>query len=281
MQHLKQLVQQARNAETLTDQNIINLTREYLQVQILKAIYQSKYGRGLAFMGGTCLRICHDLRRYSEDLDFARDRVIPDYSLADLDHGILLFLTSHGFELDMTVNEDKTVQKSFFRFANVLEQFDLNLPKNQKIHIKMEIDTNPVPVSDDALQSYFVNKFDEIFPVLKHNEPTLFAGKISAILNRAYDKGRDYYDLIWYLKRGQTINLDYLNLNLQVAGGSPAFHTGQDVIAALDAKIRTADLGKIVQDIIRFLEDPDEKVWLEDYLAVFQQISSQWLHRIR
>ena len=200
MQNLSKIIKEAKS-KSATDNDILNLIREYLQVLILKAIYQSKYGRGLSFMGGTCLRICHDLKRYSEDLDFALDKKIPDYSFQELNKTIVSFLENTDFEVDIKMNDEKIVQKSFIRVSKVLHIFGISPLESQKIHVKLEIDTNPVNVSNKELETFFVNKFNEMFPILKHSDDTLFAGKICAVLNREYTKGRDFYDLLWYFNR--------------------------------------------------------------------------------
>lgn len=81
MQILAKMVEQIRSENpAVTSEELINIVREYLQIIILKSIYQSKFGRDISFMGGTCLRICYDLKRYSEDLDFSLDRKTAGYS---------------------------------------------------------------------------------------------------------------------------------------------------------------------------------------------------------
>jgi predicted nucleotidyltransferase component of viral defense system len=57
-------------APTIRDSKPRGVLREYLQYLILKAIYTSKYGKDLVFLGGTCLRIIYGSARFSEDLDF-------------------------------------------------------------------------------------------------------------------------------------------------------------------------------------------------------------------
>jgi len=51
----------------------VHITREFLQLLILKIIYDENYFKNLAFVGGTALRILYNLRRFSEDLDFFTD----------------------------------------------------------------------------------------------------------------------------------------------------------------------------------------------------------------
>lgn len=270
MQKLTKLIIEAKK-RGVNDNGILNMIREYLQVLILKAIYQSKYGRGLSFMGGTCLRICRDLKRYSEDLDFARDRDIPGYSFRELNEVIASFLKNTDFEVDVNTSEDKIVQKSFIRVEKVLHTFGLSPMKSQKIHVKLEVDTNPVKMSDSEIETFFVTKFDEMFPILKHTDETMFAGKICAVFNRAYTKGRDFYDLIWYLNRKTDINIGYLNRAYKQAGLKRQFKDRKEVMNALEEKIKTVDGDVIMKDIGRFLEDPSEEAWLKKYHEAFRQ----------
>lgn len=270
MQKLTKLIAEAKKKKA-SDNKILNIIREYLQVLILKAMYQSKYGRSLSFIGGTALRICYDLKRYSEDLDFALDRKPPAYSFHELNNTIASFLKNTDFEIDINVKEDKVVQKSFIRVSKVLHVFGLSPLKSQKIHIKLEIDTRPVKVSDTERETFFVTKFDEMFPIVKHTDQTMFAGKICAVLNRAYTKGRDFYDLIWYLNRKMDINLNYLNRAMKQAGLKTKFKDIQDVLETLDNKIKKVESADIMKDIGRFLEDPSEETWLKSYHDAFKQ----------
>ena len=270
MQNLTKLINEARR-KSATDQDILNLIREYLQVLILKAIYGSKYGKSLSFMGGTCLRICYDLKRFSEDLDFALDRKPPGYAFSELTGIVAAFLKNSDFEVDLKISEDKTVQKAFVRVAKVLNVFGLSPLASQKIHVKLEVDTRPVKVSDDEIETFFVTKFNEMFPILKHTDETLFAGKICAVLNRAYTKGRDFYDLLWYLNRKQKMNLNYLNKAFKQAELSMQFKDQEAVIEVLNKKVSEVEIQDIMKDIGRFLEDPSEKAVLENYLMAFKQ----------
>lgn len=276
MQNLTKLISEAK-ARNFTDQQLFNIIREYLQVLILKAIYQSKYGKALSFVGGTCLRICYNLKRYSEDLDFTYDRKIPAYSFKELNEIIAGFLKHTDFEVDLHVQEEKTVQKSFIRISKIMHFFGLSPLKSQKLHVKLEIDTNPVRVTNKEIETFFVTKFDENFPILKHTDDTLFAGKICAALNRAYTKGRDFYDLMWYLNRRTKINFRYLNKAFIQASLKQQFKDESEVINKLKVRIETADVKDILKDIYRFLEDSGEEKWVKDYPAAFKQAAKRFL----
>ncbi|MBI4995140.1 nucleotidyl transferase AbiEii/AbiGii toxin family protein [Candidatus Peregrinibacteria bacterium] len=270
MQNLTKLINEAKR-KSAGEQDILNLIREYLQVLILKAIYQSKYGTGLSFMGGTCLRICYDLKRFSEDLDFALDRKIAGYSFCELNGIVNSFLKNTDFETDVKINESKVVQKSFIRVSNILHIFGLSPLKSQKIHVKLEIDTRPVKVGKNEIETFFVTKFNEMFPILKHTDDTMFAGKICAVLNRAYTKGRDFYDLLWYLNRKKSINFNYLNRAFKQAGLKKQFKNFDAVITELQKKIDHTKVDDILKDIGRFLEDHSEEAVLKKYPDAFAQ----------
>lgn len=277
MQNLTKLINEAK-VKNLTDQQLLNIIREYLQVLILKAIYQSKYGKELSFIGGTCLRICYNLKRYSEDLDFSLDRKTSKYSFTELNRVIASFLKHTDFEVDLNIQEEKTVQKSFIRINKILHFFGLSPLKSQKLHVKLEIDTNSVHVTNKEIETFFVTKFNENFPILKHTDDTLFAGKICAVLNREYTRGRDFYDLVWYLNRQTKINFHYLNNAFIQAGFTQQFKDEREVINKLEERIKIVDVKDILKDMDRFLEDSSEKKWLHNYHAAFKQTAEQFLN---
>lgn len=280
MQNLEAWLRQAKGKGLSTAQ-LVNDVREYLQIQILKAIYQSQYKRDLSFMGGTSLRICYDLKRYSEDLDFTLDRKRATYSFLELNEIIVRFLKQNGFAADRHVRDDKVVQKSFIRVPDILPRLDTHFRKSQKLHIKLEVDTRPVKLSPGNIETYFIVKFDENFPILKHTNDVLFAGKVLAVLKRAYTKGRDYYDLIWYLKNNTALNLDYINRGLRQAKDPACFEEIPAVIEALRNKVHAVSVKDILADLLPFLADPSETAWLKQYQTLFAQVAASYLKGLR
>jgi len=278
MQNLVRIIDRLkRDNPAVTTQDLWNTAREYLQILILRIIYQSKHGTGLSFMGGTCLRLCHGLKRYSEDLDFALDGDHSHYDFEDMNRLIRKNLSFRNLEIEVSVGKEKTVQKSFVKAAGLLQAIEASSIPGQKLQIKLEVDTNPV-TGTAGRESFFVSRYDEIFPLVKHDLATLFAGKLLAIFCRPYARGRDYYDLIWYLSRHAPINLDYLNSGLrQVAGqsrivASSDFSNPEEVAAALVEKVARANPRTILKDIGRFLEDPGEEQWINHYPEVLRQL---------
>lgn len=285
MQNLIQWIEKERSkSPSPSQQKLGNLTREYLQVRVLKVITHSKWGSSLSFMGGTCLRICYDLKRFSEDLDFALDRGKENYSFEQLLKTIQIDFEKSGFKIETTFSKEGVVNKSFIKLGELLTPLGLPSMKGEKIHIKLEVDTNPISVRDHQLESFFVGKFNESFPILKHKMETLFAGKILALLCRTYAKGRDYYDLIWYLNRKTPIDMQYLadgvvqaNRQARTVAPLPQFKNAGDVLDTLTQTVAKVDLSIILKDISRFLEDPTEEKWLKSYPQVFSQLAESYL----
>lgn len=275
MQRLIQLLDETRRAAPgMPVHMLLHHAREYLQVIILKAIYHSKFGHTLSFMGGTCLRICYGLKRYSEDMDFALDKKDEGYSFGEIVRRVCGEVEKAGFEVESVIDSEQVVHKSFIKFLNLLYPLGLSHRKGHKLQIKLEVDTNPVPVSDDQLESSFVTKFGEVFPIIKHKDPTLFAGKILAVFDRTYTKGRDFYDLIWFLSRKTEIDLKYLNAGSR---SGRLFASATEVIGEIQRAVGRVDITKVLGDIGRFIEDPTEEAWFKDYPRLFNQLAKEYL----
>ncbi|MCX6556320.1 MAG: nucleotidyl transferase AbiEii/AbiGii toxin family protein, partial [Candidatus Aminicenantes bacterium] len=184
-----------------------NLCREYLQTRILQSLYALPMGKRLVFHGGTCLRICHGTRRYSEDLYFSLVEGKSVFSLEKTAAAVVRDLQRLGFKAEQKVNAEQTVQKAFVRVAGLIDHFNLPASKNQKLTVKLEVDVKPP--GGGVVETFFVSRFDELFPISKYDLPTLFAGKMLALLFRPYSRGRDYYDALWFLKNKTTGNMAY------------------------------------------------------------------------
>jgi hypothetical protein len=124
------------------------------------------------------------------------------------------------------------------------------------------------------METYFVSKLGELFPILQYDLPTLFAGKALAILFRPYDRGRDYYDLIWFLSRRITGNMAYLTSGWSQATRKP-LPTGtnwKDVLLMVKEKVKKVEPPALLKDLRPFLEDPADAAWIAKYPDVFEQL---------
>jgi len=268
MQRLRELIRQAPSP---TEPQRWNLCREYLQTLILKSIFAFPSSKSLVFQGGTCLRICHQIKRYSEDLDLSRTERGPKGSFLALHENILKDLSRRGFDVSGSCAEEKTVQKAFVRVGGLVEEFHFSLPKEQRLAIKVEIDAHPPRGGGEG--TFFVTRFGEIFPIRKFDLPTLFSGKALAILLRPYVRGRDYYDLIWFLSQKVQGNIPYFESGMKQAKGErPLLRTWKETLSAIAKKVDQLDLAVLTKDLRPFLEDPADLQWLQNYPQVFRQL---------
>lgn len=280
MQQLLKIIESLRRENPLiTSEELINFSREYLQIVILEGIYHSKFGRFLSFMGGTCLRLCHNLKRYSDDLDFTLDVKSGEYDFKNLNLIVQQDLVSRNIKNEINVSQDKIVQKTFIRIVDILDLLGLSRVKGQRLHIKLEVDTNPVDIKFGKRESFFITKYNEIFPILKHDLPTLFAGKILAILNRPYRRGRDFYDLIWYLSQKVNINITYLNEGMKQCRLKEKFSDEEEIFERIEGIVSQIESDFILKDISRFLEDPNDITWIKNYKQVFLQLKNSNLKK--
>ena len=58
-----------------------NAVYEVMQQVILAGLYRGGFFKEAAFYGGTCLRIFHGLKRFSEDMDFSLLKKDTEFSL--------------------------------------------------------------------------------------------------------------------------------------------------------------------------------------------------------
>jgi len=244
-----------------------NILLEYLQTQILKSLSISKYNRNISFLGGTCLRFAYGINRFSEDLDFDLVENNINFSIEDLAEDIKNKLELQGFEIDAKVKKTDVIYIIFFKFKNVLQEFGFNVYKNEKLLIKFEIDFSPYKSIETEL--VFVDSFNERFPLKVNTIETLFAQKVLAIIFRPYQKGRDFYDLVWFLSQ-KNIEPNYgifEEKNIQISNRD-------ELVEFLLQQADKSDLKQAVKDVERFLFYPEQAQWIEnlpEYLNSFKK----------
>lgn len=194
-----------------------HMVREYLQARILQSLQRAGAMQTLAFHGGTALRFLYDIPRYSEDLDFTLERMPEAYDFREYLQQIKHDLLAEGYTLDFKINDKRVVHKAFVRFRGLLYELGLSPHKTQVFAVKLEVDTNP---PDGAVLSTTSLKRHVALNLQHHDRASLFAGKLHAVLQRVYVKGRDIFDLWWYLSQSEwpEPNLNQLNHALAQSG---------------------------------------------------------------
>jgi len=251
--------------DDLTKQNQL---REFLQLLTLKSLEENGYFRDIAFVGGTALRIIYDLNRFSEDLDFSLFNS-RNYDFDKIIESLERTYKQNNLKVSMRLKPDKTVNSAFIRFENLLYDLGLSPLRDQKLSIKLEVDTNPPAASKSELS--MVNK-NYVIAINHYDLPSLFAGKCHALLFRKYAKGRDYYDLLWYLSKGIEPNYALLENAISQTESKEIKLNSETCLELLKERIREADFKKILNDLEPFLLDPSEAKYFnkEHFLSVLK-----------
>src|SRR5699024_5782628 len=203
--------------------------KEIMQEIVLCGLSRAGFFQKAAFYGGTALRIFYGLDRFSEDLDFSLVTADPGFDLTV--YFPVLEKEVRAFGLHVTIQEKEKTKESNIRSAflkgNTKELLllfyaDENLAgsvaKSEVIKIKFEVDINPPEYAG------FEHKYRLLptpYEVNLYDMPSLFAGKIQAVLCRAWKsriKGRDLYDYVFYLSRGSAVNQKHLRARLLQSG---------------------------------------------------------------
>lgn len=234
----------------------LNAMREYLQAYTLRVMHDEGVFRSVAFLGGTALRFLHGLPRFSEDLDFSLTQK-PQVKFEALLKKIMSELAAAGYDTTLSYNDKKTVNSAFVKFSGLLFEAGISPLKSQKFSIKIEIDNKPPEGA--ILETQLVNKY---FPIsfLSYDTKSLFAGKLHALLSRKYAKGKDYFDLGWYLSKWKGIEPNFVLLEnaLEQTGWSKDI-PGKDSWRNFIYKVvENTDWKKVRQDVESFLENPSD-----------------------
>lgn len=230
-----------------------NRVREYLQAEILGSLQRSGAMVPLAFQGGTALRFLYSIRRFSEDLDFALERPDRGYDFRKILKAAQSDLSREGYATEARASDQKVVHSAFLRFPGLLSDLGLSPHANEVLSIKLEVDTRPP--AGAVLMTTLVRR--HLTLRLQHHDPaSLLAGKLHAILQRPYPKGRDIYDLIWYLSDPgwPPPNLALLNNALAQTGWKQGHLTAADWRGAVRERLAELDWTRIVADVRPFLE---------------------------
>ena len=250
--------------------------REITQEVILAGLGRTDFFGLSAFHGGTCLRIFHSLNRFSEDMDFALREPNLAFALALYLDQIRMELSAYGYdlEIDDRSTHGQVVQQAFVKDSSLGKLLHLRYrPQTgpmRKLRIRLEVDTNP-----PAGALYEMPVLDYPFPsaVRIFDLPSLFAGKIHALLCRNYLKGRDWYDFIWYTAHKVPFNQALLSAALDQTGPWKDKHVEANnawCVEQLTAVIESLDWRQAREDVRRFVkpqEHPSLDLWSREFFA--------------
>jgi len=257
--------------------------REILQEIVLLGLYRAGFFNEAVFYGGTALRILYGLDRFSEDLDFSLIEPNKDFDLGVYEKSIVETLQSFGFEVNIQLKNQEGVIKSAFLKGNTAQHLlNIKAPddviakygQGRLVKIKFEVDTQP-PL---AFQS---EKKTQLLPapfmINSMTTSSLFAGKVHAILCRNWSsrpKGRDWYDLVWYIANDYRVDLTHLSARLKQSCDwqeKEGIKIKEDVTEAfilelLKTRIASVDIQNAKRDIEPFISDAQVlDIWSREF----------------
>jgi predicted nucleotidyltransferase component of viral defense system len=261
--------------------------REILQEIVLLGLYDAGFFKHAAFYGGTALRILHNLPRFSEDLDFSLLESNRDFNLKPYEEAIISTLKAFGFDVTIEIkekNNSSAIASAFVKGNTIEHLININAPKDitNKIHrdqavkIKLEVDTNP-PLEFET--ENVIRLTPRPFSINAFTLPSLYAGKMHAILCRAWStrpKGRDWYDLVWYI--ANEVELDSIHLKSRLSQSCkyleenniqiPSELSKETIKDLLLQRIESLDVEKAKNDVQPFIKDIREiELWSKEFFV--------------
>jgi len=230
-----------------------NVVREYLQARILGSLQRAGAMMAIALHGGTALRFLYGLPRFSEDLDFALEDPHRGFDIRKALRRIRSGLEAEGYRLDLRVKTATAVHSGFIKFPGLLHELGLSPRQEEALRVRLEVDTNP---PDGAgLATTLVRRFVTL-RLYHHDRSSLLAGKLHAVLQRPWTKGRDLFDLLWYLSDPEwpQPNLDLLNNAVLQTGWDREAITSDNWRKVVRERVQSLDWGRVLSDVRPFVE---------------------------
>lgn len=271
------LEQMLGHYKTDTTEEKKNALKEVVQEVALCGLSRAGFFKHVAFYGGTALRIFYGLDRFSEDLDFSLVAPNADFQLNRYFSGLESEMASLGlrFSIEEKQKTAASAIKSAFLKGNtkehILSIYDVNtigINPDEVIKIKFEVDTNPPAFAQ------FENKYRLLptpYQVKLYDMPSLFAGKLHAVICRAWKsrvKGRDLYDYIFYLAKRAEVNLPHLRVRLEDSGALSKDEpfTRETLLEMLNRRFESIDFEQAKQDVLPFITNPAKMdLWSKDF----------------
>ncbi len=244
---------------TIQEENAI---REITQEVALAGLARAGFFKAAVFEGGTALRILYGLNRFSEDLDFSVRDPNTKFDWTLYFKGLETELSAYGYavEIQDRSQPDKNVKSAWIKDNSIGKRLLLhtqNTGAARSIQIKLEIDIHPP--GGGTIETRYID-FPVTVPISVFDLPSLFAGKLAAILCRPWSKGRDWFDFLFYIGRGTIPNLSMLERALQQSGPFEGKNLPIDtpwLIQQLTETIQNVDWPRTQKDVERFLKPTD------------------------
>ena len=259
------------------EEETLDAMREIMQEIVLAGLSRTDFFEKAAFYGGTALRIFHGLDRFSEDLDFSLLEPNPDFSLEPYFLAIVTEFEGLGMTVSIREKDKKqqsSIESAFLKTKTIWKELILEdivkqagIKSNRSIKIKIEVDRHP-PLGFETEEKLLLRPFS--FYVKCFTLPSLFAGKMHALLFRKWKnrvKGRDWYDMEWYIKKGVSLDLHHFLKRAKDTKDWMEYDISEEqLLQLLNDKIESISFYNVKEDVVRFIKDDEQlAIWSPVY----------------
>ena len=245
-----------------------NAVYEITQQVVLAGLHRGGFFDRAAFYGGTCLRLFHQLPRFSEDMDFSLLSPDGDFKFENYFQPIIDEFDSLGRKVEIKKKDKKTfgrVDSAFLK--DNTDVYNIAFQTEKVVKVKIEVDTQP-PLLFATVQKPLTIPYT--FMVRCFQLSDLYAGKMHALVFRNWKarvKGRDWYDFEWYVR--WRVPLDFKHLQERIREFNGVEMSPDEFKAVLKEQLSTTNIEDVKKDVRPFLRnDPHElDVWTNDYFV--------------
>jgi predicted nucleotidyltransferase component of viral defense system len=274
------LIQLMQNILSQKDPLLLNETKrvilkEFLQAYTLDFLYNHPVYRKLNFYGGTCLHVIYGLNRLSEDIDLDNSNGID---LSNLENDLLTFFRSNIGYADVTAKTqigEWGVRRTTLKFP-ILYALGLTSHANEPLHLKVEVSQHK---QISIIRKTPVLLFGRSFVAAHFSLETMMAGKMLACLERNFQmgegaaiKGRDFYDLLWFMQQ------KIMPLEDKLANDGCQSYTVQSAMELLGEKIAEMKLSDLAEDLLPLFEQRSFiEAWLEGFKENYREYVKSYM----
>ena len=259
------------------EEDVLNAMREIMQEIALAGLARTDFFDKASFYGGTALRILYGLNRFSEDMDFSLNESDADFSLEPYFSAILEEFEALGMKVSLREkikSKTTSIESAFLKTETIWKELvledivkQIGIKSNRTIKIKIEVDRNP-PGGFETEEKLLLRPYS--FYVKCFTTSSLFAGKMHALLFRKWKnrvKGRDWYDMEWYIRKGMEMDLGHFMQRAKDTGDwTKESISEEEFRLLLIDKIKSTDISRVKDDVIRFIKSEDVlEIWSEQY----------------
>ena len=259
------------------EEEIVSALREIMQEITLAALSRTDFYEKATFYGGIALRIFYGLDRYSEDLDFSLLKPDSNFSIERYFKAIRDEFKSLGLTVRIQERRKATqaaIDSAFLKAETIWREIVLEdiiketgVRSNKTLKIKIEVDRQP-PLHFQTEERLLIRPFS--FYVKCFSKSSLFAGKMHALLFRKWKnrvKGRDWYDLEWYIKKGVPLDVNHFLARAKDTNDWQEDNISMEqILELLDKKIESVSFRSIREDVVRFIKNDEVlDIWSQEY----------------